>query len=120
VSIPQQQSYAAGAAPGEDAGAWGRDTPSYTGAEYGGYGGEQYQDGRQYTAGGAYDQTYQADPYQGGQYDPYAYGGQPDPGGYDPSYDASYDQTYQQGYDASYDPAQPHQHGSERSDGSQQ
>lgn len=120
VSIPQQQSYATGAAPGEDAGAWGRETPSYTGAEYGGYGGEQYQDGRQYPAGAAYDQTYQADPYQGGQYDPYAYGGQPDPGGYDPSYDASYDQTYQQGYDASYDPAQPHQHGSERSDGSQQ
>ncbi len=104
--VPQQQSYDQ----------W--DTPSYAGAEYGGYGGEQYQTGQQqYPAGAGYDQTYQADPYQGGQYDPYAYGGQPQAGAYDPS---SYDQTYQQGYDATYDPAQPHQHGSERPDGSQQ
>ncbi|MFC5217582.1 glycosyltransferase family 2 protein [Streptomyces coerulescens] len=105
--IPQQPPY----------GEW--DTPSYAGADYGDYGGEQYQGGqagRQYPAGGAYDQGYQADPYQGGQYDPYAYGGQAQDGSYDPSYD----QTYQQGYDATYDPAQQHQHGSERSDGSQQ
>ncbi|TXS40746.1 family 2 glycosyl transferase [Streptomyces sp. uw30] len=103
-AIPQQTPY----------GEW--DTPHYASAEYGSYGGEQYQGGQQqYPAGDAYDQTYQADPYQGGQYDPYAYGGQSQGGAYDPSYD----QTYQQGYDAAYDPAQQ-QHGSERSDGSQQ
>lgn len=106
--VPQQAPY----------GEW--DTPSYAGAEYGNYGGEQYQGGQagqQYPAGGTYDQAYQADPYQGGQYDPYAYGGQAPDGSYDPAYD----QTYQQGYDATYDPAQQqHQHGSERSDGSQQ
>ncbi|MEU8990164.1 glycosyltransferase [Streptomyces sp. NPDC048558] len=96
--IPQQQSY----------GEW--DTPGYAGAEYGNY------DGQQYPAGGAYDQAYQADPYQGGQYDPYAYGGQSPTAAYDPSYD----QTYQQGYDGTYDPAQQHPHGSERPDGSQQ
>lgn len=108
TAIPQQTPY----------GEW--DTPDYAGAEYGNYGGEQYQGGQggeQYPAGGAYDQGYQADPYQGGQYDPYAYGGQAQGAAYDPSYD----QTYQQGYDATYDPAQQQQqHGSERSDGSQQ
>ncbi|MFG2275300.1 glycosyltransferase [Streptomyces chartreusis] len=108
TAVPQQTPY----------GEW--DTPSYAGAEYGTYGGEQYQGGQggeQYPAGGAYDQGYQADPYQGGQYDPYAYGGQAQGAAYDPSYD----QTYQQGYDATYDPAQQQQqHGSERSDGSQQ
>ncbi|MCF1598452.1 glycosyltransferase family 2 protein [Streptomyces muensis] len=103
VAIPQQQSY----------GDW--DTPNYAGSEYGGYGGEQYQSGLRYPADGAYDQVYQADPYQGGQYDPYAYGGQA-PGAYDPAYD----QTYQQGYDGTYDPTQQQPHGSERSDGSQQ
>ncbi|GAA5037286.1 glycosyltransferase [Streptomyces siamensis] len=110
AAVPQQHAY----------GEW--DTPSYAGAEYGTSGGEQYEGGQQYTAGG-YDQTYQADPYQGGQYDPYAYGGT-----------ASYDQTYAQGYDAAgqgydpaYDPAQPpmppqppHGTDSERPDGSQQ
>ncbi|MFF4050630.1 glycosyltransferase family 2 protein [Streptomyces chartreusis] len=109
TAVPQQTPY----------GEW--DTPSYAGAEYGDYGGEQYQGGQggeQYPAGGTYDQGYQADPYQGGQYDPYAYGGQAQGAAYDPSYD----QTYQQGYDATYDPAQQQQqqHGSERSDGSQQ
>ncbi|SEC60271.1 glycosyltransferase family 2 protein [Streptomyces sp. PAN_FS17] len=109
TAVPQQAPY----------GEW--DTPSYAGAEYGNYGGEQYQGGQggeQYPAGGTYDQGYQADPYQGGQYDPYAYGGQAQGAAYDPAYD----QTYQQGYDATYDPAQQQQqqHGSERSDGSQQ
>ncbi|WP_405583512.1 glycosyltransferase family 2 protein [Streptomyces sp. NBC_01092] len=106
TAIPQQTPY----------GEW--DTPHYASAEYGNYGGEQYQAGQQqYPAGDGYDQAYQADPYQGGQYDPYAYGGQSQGGTYDPSYD----QTYQQGYDAAYDPAQQQQqHGSERSDGSQQ
>ncbi|WP_369169820.1 glycosyltransferase [Streptomyces sp. R28] len=108
AAIPQQQPY----------GDW--DAPSYAGAEYGSYGGEQYEGGQQYPAGAAYDGTYQADPYQGGQYDPYAYGGQSSPGSYEGGYDTSYDQTYQQGYDPTYDPAQPHPNGSERSDGSQQ
>jgi GT2 family glycosyltransferase len=117
----QQQPYGTGVPQGEDARTWGSDTPSYAGAEYGGYGGEQYQTGhQQYPAGDAYDQTYQADPYQGGQYDPYAYGGQVQAGAYDQAYDPAYDQTYQQGYDATYDPAQPQQPGSERPDGSQQ
>ncbi|MGW5636001.1 glycosyltransferase family 2 protein [Streptomyces sp. NPDC003832] len=93
------------------------DTPSYAGApEYGGYG-DRYQQGQAYPAGG-YDQTYQADPYQAGQYDPYGYGGPGGQGGYDQN---AYDGTYQQGYDTGYDPAQqPHQHGAERPDGSQQ
>ncbi|MET9379914.1 glycosyltransferase [Streptomyces sp. NPDC002928] len=109
VAVPQQQSY----------GDW--DAASYQGAEYGTYGNEQqYQGAQQYPAG-AYDQAYQADPYQadpyqGGQYDPYAYGGQAQPA----SYDQAYDPSYPQGYDATYDPAQPDGTGSERPDGSQQ
>ncbi|GGN93518.1 integral membrane regulatory protein [Streptomyces albiflavescens] len=106
VAVPQQQAY----------GEW--DTSSYAGAEYGTYDGEQYQGRQQYPAG-TYEQPYQADPYQGGQYDPYAYGGT-----------TPYDQTYGQGYDPTgqgYDPAQPQMpeqppHGTdnERPDGSQQ
>ncbi|KUO19027.1 family 2 glycosyl transferase [Streptomyces dysideae] len=103
--VPQQQPY----------GEW--DTPSYAGAEYGAYGGEQYPGTQQYPAGG-YDQTYQADPYQGGQYDPYAYDGQSPQTPYDQT--QTYDQSYGQGYDPAYDPAQPDPHGSERPDGSQQ
>jgi GT2 family glycosyltransferase len=100
VAVPQQQGY----------GEW--EAAGYAGAEYGGYGGEPYQGaGQQYPAG-AYGQPYQADPYQGGQYDPYAYGGQPQAG--------TYDQAYQQGYDGTYDPVQPPPHESERPDGSQQ
>ncbi|MET8946918.1 glycosyltransferase [Streptomyces sp. NPDC004542] len=123
VAVPHQQSYDMGVPPGEDGGAWGSDPAGYAGAEYGGYGADQYQSAPQYP--GAYDQqAYQADPYQadpyrsdphqGGQYDPYAYGGT------DPQ--APYDPTYQQGYDPGYDPAQhdPHGTGSERPDGSQQ
>lgn len=77
--------------------------------------------------GGTYDQSYQADPYQGGQYDPYAYGGQPPTPAYDPTYEQGYDQN--QGYDPNYDPAydptydpaqQQNPHGNERPDGSQQ
>ncbi|MFE9024611.1 glycosyltransferase [Streptomyces sp. NPDC007808] len=121
VAIPHQQSYGAGTRADEGAQGWGKDAPGYVGAEYGTYSGEQYHGGPQYPEGGAYDQPYQPDPYQGGgQYDPYGYGGQSATGGYDQTYDASYDQTYQQGYDGSYDPGQQHQHGSERSDGSQQ
>ncbi|MFF4837851.1 glycosyltransferase [Streptomyces sp. NPDC001315] len=109
VAVPQQQSY----------GDW--DAASYQGAEYGTYGdAQQYQGAQQYPPG-AYDQAYQADPYQadpyqGGQYDPYAYGGQAQPA----SYDQAYDPSYPQGYDATYDPAQPNGTGSERPDGSQQ
>ncbi|MBX9398639.1 glycosyltransferase [Streptomyces sp. TRM72054] len=123
VSVPQQQPYDMGVPPGEDIRAWGRDTASYAGAEYGTYGGEEYQGaGQQYAAGG-YGQPYQndqyqADPYQGGQYDPYAYGGSAQQGAYEQTYD-----QYPQGYDATYDPTQqqgPHGSGSERPDGSQQ
>ncbi|MFF4260008.1 glycosyltransferase [Streptomyces sp. NPDC001663] len=103
VAVPQQQSY----------GDW--DATGYQGAEYGGYGNEQYQGTQQYPAG-AYDQTYQADPYQGGQYDPYAYGGSSQ-GTYDQT---AYDASYQQGYDPAYDPAQHDPHAPERPDGSQQ
>lgn len=92
AGFPQQQTYAE----------W--DQPSYAGAEYGTYaaGEQQYQ-------GGAYGYDQQADPYQAGQYDPYAYGGgyempQPQPPQYDPTYE------------------QQHGHGTdnERPDGSQQ
>ncbi|MEU5594736.1 glycosyltransferase [Streptomyces sp. NPDC020298] len=115
VAVPHQQSYDVGVPPGE---AWGRDPATYSGAEYGGYGADQYQGTAQYP--GAYDQQayqadpYQADPYQNGQYDPYAYGGTDQQTPYDP--------TYQQGYDPAYDPAQHHPHGTgnERPDGSQQ
>ncbi|MHC5261085.1 glycosyltransferase family 2 protein [Streptomyces sp. UC4497] len=96
AGFPHQQTYAE----------W--DQPSYAGAEYGTYaaGEQQYQ-------GGAYGYDQQADPYQAGQYDPYAYGGgyempqaQPQPPQYDPTYE------------------QQHGHGNgadnERPDGSQQ
>ncbi len=106
-SVPQQQSYG--------------ETPSYAGTEYpGGYGEQQYQGAQQqYPAGGYDQQPYQADPYQGGQYDPYAYGGQPQQAPYEQGYGPQYDQ---QGYDPAYDPTQPppHGNGSERPDGSQQ
>ncbi|MDN0200953.1 glycosyltransferase family 2 protein [Streptomyces sp. S.PNR 29] len=106
------------AVPQQGYGDW--EAAGYAGAEYGGYGGEPYQGaGQQYPAG-AYGQPYQADPYQadpyqGGRYDPYAYGGQSQPGTYDQTY-----QQGQQGYDGTYDPEQPPPHGSERPDGSQQ
>jgi GT2 family glycosyltransferase len=113
--VPQQQSY----------GEW--DTPSYAGAEYDGGYGEQYQGvPQQHPAAGYDQQAYQADPYQDGQYDPYAYGGQPQQG-YDQGYGQQYQQQgYDQGYDPAYDPAQqpePHPHGTgneQRPDGSQQ
>ncbi|MFE6286005.1 glycosyltransferase family 2 protein [Streptomyces sp. NPDC057877] len=77
VTVPQQQAY----------GEWGAGT--YAGAEgYGGYDQQQYP----------------SDGYQGGgQYDPYAYGGQGQGGAsYDASYDQAYDQAYEQGYDQTY------------------
>ncbi|SHI20621.1 Glycosyltransferase, GT2 family [Streptomyces sp. 3214.6] len=123
VAVPQQQSYGMGVPPGEQDRAWGRDQTGYQGAEYAGYTAEQYQNTQQYPADGGYDQQ-SYDPYQAGQYDPYAYDGQ--------AQQAPYDQAYQQqgydpsaygqgGYDPAYDPAQhPHGTGSERPDGSQQ
>ncbi|MBP2053597.1 GT2 family glycosyltransferase [Streptomyces griseochromogenes] len=102
VAIPHQQQYAD----------W--DAAPYQGAEYTGYGSDQYQGTGQYPAGGYDQQAYQPDPYQNAQYDPYAYGGTADQLPYDPT-------AYQQGYDPAYDPAQhPHGTGSERPDGSQQ
>lgn len=101
TAVPQQQPYAD----------W--ETPSHAGvgaAEYGQYD-PQYQATQQYPPGTYDQQHYQADPYQGAQYDPYAsYGGN----------NASYDQTYTQGYDATYDPSHGTGADSERPDGSQQ
>ncbi|MDQ0910086.1 hypothetical protein QFZ22_006071 [Streptomyces canus] len=111
AAVPHQQSY----------GDW--EAPTYANAEYGTYGGEQYQDtAQQYPAGGYDQQPYQADPYRGGQYDPYAYGGQDQQASYDQTYGGQYEQQYDQGYDPAYDPAQQHPDstGSERPDGSQQ
>ncbi|WP_060878975.1 hypothetical protein [Streptomyces scabiei] len=98
--VPQQQAY----------GEWDA-APADAGAGYGQYD-QQFQGAQQQYPAGAYDQQhYQADPYQGGQYDPYAsYGGTTAP----------YDQTYTQGYDATYDPSHGTGADSERRDGSQQ
>ncbi|MFH9814860.1 glycosyltransferase [Streptomyces sp. NPDC017230] len=132
VPVPQQPAY-----PAE----W--DSAGYAGAEYGTYGGEQYQGAQQYDPGAYGQQQYQGDPYQAdayqggqggqagqsdqagqyeaGQYDPYAAYVDPSrPGTYDPAYDQAYGQG---GYDTSYDPSQPHHPhgtGSGRPDGSQQ
>ncbi|MGW7611658.1 glycosyltransferase [Streptomyces sp. NPDC054766] len=118
AAVPHQQAY----------GEW--DSPSYANAEYDTYGGEQYEGQQQYPAG-TYEQPYQADPYQGGQYDPYAYGGT---AAYDQTYGQGYDangqafdprgqgyDTDEQGYDPAYDPTQPsHGTDNERPDGSHQ
>ncbi|MET9866624.1 family 2 glycosyl transferase, partial [Streptomyces sp. NPDC006386] len=112
---PPQPEQPPASVPQQNQGQW--DPAGYPGGEYTGYG-DQYQN-VPYPAD-AYGQQYQADPYQGGQYDPYAYGGQAPA----PSYDQQgYDQAYTQGYGTPYDPAQqhhPHGTGSERPDGSQQ
>ncbi|MFI5664744.1 glycosyltransferase [Streptomyces sp. NPDC051684] len=94
ADFPHQQTYAE----------W--DQPSYAGAEYGTYaaGEQQYQ-------GGAYGYDQQADPYQAGQYDPYAYGGgyeMPQPPQYDPTYEQQHGHGHGNGAD------------NERPDGSQQ
>ncbi|MDX3247736.1 glycosyltransferase family 2 protein [Streptomyces sp. ME18-1-4] len=123
VAVPQHQSYGMGVPPGEQDQAWGRDQTGYQGAEYAGYTAEQYQNTQQYPADGGYDQQ-SYDPYQAGQYDPYAYDGQAQQAPYDPAYQQQgYDPSAygQGGYDPAYDPAQhPHGTGSERPDGSQQ
>ncbi|MGW3913620.1 glycosyltransferase [Streptomyces sp. NPDC005070] len=122
VAVPHQQAY----------GEW--DSPSYANAEYDTYGGERYEGQQGYPAGTYDQQPYPADPYQGGQggqYDPYAYGGT---AAYDQNYGQGYDanggpfdpqgQGYDQGgqgYDPAYDPTQPpHGNDSERPDGSRQ
>ncbi|MFB8175803.1 glycosyltransferase [Streptomyces sp. NPDC055966] len=109
AAVPQQQPY----------GEW--DQSSYANAGYGGYATDQYQPADPYQTTGYDQQGYAHDPYQNGQYDPYAYGGTADQMPYDPA-------AYQQAYDPAYDPAQqgydpaqhPHGTGSERPDGSQQ
>ncbi|MFB7506327.1 family 2 glycosyl transferase, partial [Streptomyces broussonetiae] len=109
AAVPHQQPY----------GDW--DQATYANAGYTGYGTDQFQHGGQYQTPGYDQQAYAHDPYQTGQYDPYAYGGTADQMPYDPT-------GYQQGYDPAYDPAQqgydpaqhPHGTGSERPDGSQQ
>ncbi|OXY96453.1 family 2 glycosyl transferase [Streptomyces diastatochromogenes] len=98
AAVPHQQQYAD----------W--DATSYQGAEYPGYGADQYQGAGQYPAGGYDQQAYQPDPYQNGQYDPYAYGGTDGQMPYDPT-------AYQQGYDQAQ---HPYGTGSEHPDGSQQ
>ncbi|MET8137133.1 glycosyltransferase [Streptomyces sp. NPDC005251] len=118
AAVPHQQAYDE----------W--DSGSYANAEYDTYGGQQYEGQQQYPAG-TYEQPYQADPYQGGQYDPYAYGGT---AAYDQTYGQGYDANGQasdprgqgydsgeQGYDPAYDPTRPsHGTDSERPDGSHQ
>ncbi|WP_172387562.1 glycosyltransferase [Streptomyces sp. MNP-20] len=98
-------------------------TPAHAGADQGAYGGEQHHQSGQYASGG-YDHAYQADPYQGAQYDPYAYEGTY--GTYETN--PGYGQTYGS-YDATdtahpqhppVPPRPPHGTDSERPDGSQQ
>ncbi|MGP2441890.1 glycosyltransferase [Streptomyces sp. JW3] len=134
VRVPRQQSY-------DD---WPADTGNGT---YDAYAAPQQQEQypadeygqvpQPYPAGGYQEAGYPQGEYQGGPYDPYAYGGAetyeqgygqryaPQPGQdyeqpheqpheqpYDQQYDQQYDQTYGQGYDQAgyetpYDPAQP-------------
>jgi GT2 family glycosyltransferase len=113
---PPQPEQPPASVPQQNHGQW----DGYQGGEYTGYGDQYGNDQSTPYPADAYGQQYQADPYQGGQYDPYAYGGDPQA----PSYDQQgYDQAYTQGYGTPYDPAQqhhPHGTGSERPDGSQQ
>jgi GT2 family glycosyltransferase len=125
-AVPPVPQGAPAAVPQQSYGQWGT-TAQPDAAPYAGYGDERYQSGEQYPAGTGYDQGYGADPYQAGQYDPYAYSGTGAAAGYDPAaygapYEQSYEQNYGRPYDENHDPAQPHPHGpgSERPDGSQQ
>lgn len=108
AAVPQQQS--------QSYGEW--EAPAHPGAGYGTYQGEQQYQDAQFPAG-SYDETAYQDPYQGGQYDPYAYGGGQDGGEqYGQSYDAGYGQ--QQPPMPPQPPQPPHGTDSERPDGSQQ
>ncbi|GGV38104.1 glycosyltransferase family 2 protein [Streptomyces spectabilis] len=94
--------------------------PAHAGADQGAYGGEQHQQSGQYAPGG-YDQAYQADPYQGGQYDPYAYEGTYGTYGTTPGYGQPYDSAdAAQAQHPPVPPRPPHGTDSERPDGSQQ
>ncbi|MFD0552310.1 glycosyltransferase family 2 protein [Streptomyces rectiviolaceus] len=110
AAVPQQQS--------QSYDEW--EAPAQPGADYGTYQGEQQYQDAQYPAG-AYDQADQLayqDPYQGGQYDPYAYGGTQGGG---EQYGQSYDAMYGQQPPMPPQPPQPpHGTDSERPDGSQQ
>ncbi|MDF3301556.1 glycosyltransferase [Streptomyces tropicalis] len=114
AAVPHQQGYAD----------W--DGAGYEQPGYGAYG-DPYQAAPQYPADAqpypadAYDPAYQA-AQQGGQYDPYAYGGAYEGGPYDPAYQQGYDETYDpaQSPGADAPPSHPHGTGSERPDGSQQ
>ncbi|WP_371528863.1 glycosyltransferase family 2 protein [Streptomyces sp. NBC_01283] len=111
AAVPQQQAY-------EE---W--EAPAHAGVDYGTYQGEQQYQDAQY-APGSYDQSDQSgqlayqDPYQGGQYDPYAYGGAQGGEQYGQSFDATYGQ--QQPPMPPQPPQPPHGDDSERPDGSQQ
>lgn len=117
AAVPQQYSHAQAQSYGE----W--EAPAHEGADYGTYQGEQQYQDAQYPAD-SYEQPAYQDSYQGGQYDPYAYGGAQGGGEqYGQPYDA-YDATYGQQQPPPPMPPQPPQppHGtdSERPDGSQQ
>ncbi|MGW7072217.1 glycosyltransferase family 2 protein [Streptomyces sp. NPDC054855] len=110
AAVPQQQT------PSHDE--WQAPVPA--GADYGTYEGEQRYQDAQYPAG-SYDQPAYQDPYQGGQYDPYAYGGTQGGQGGGEQYGQSYDAAYgQQPPMPPRPPQPPHGTDSERPDGSQQ
>ncbi|MEV0528179.1 glycosyltransferase family 2 protein [Streptomyces sp. NPDC050439] len=109
AAVPQQQSQSHDEWQAADAG-----------AGYGTYQGEQQYEDAQYPAG-AYDQPAYQDPYQGGQYDPYAYGGAQGAQGGAEQYGQAFDATYGQQPPMPPQPPQPpHGTDSERPDGSQQ
>lgn len=108
AAVPQQQS------PSHDE--W---QAADAGAGYGTYQGEQQYQDAQYPAG-SYDQPAYQDPYQGGQYDPYAYGGAQGGQGGAEQYGQAFDAAYGQPPMPPQPPQPPHGTDSERPDGSQQ
>ncbi|MFG2650768.1 glycosyltransferase [Streptomyces sp. NPDC048436] len=106
AAVPQQQS--------QSYDEW--EAPGHAGADYGTYQGEQQYQDAQYPAG-SYEQPAYQDPYQGGQYDPYAYGGAQGGEQYGQSFDATYGQQPPM---PPQPPQPPHGTDSERPDGSQQ
>lgn len=109
AAVPQQQT------PSHDE--W--QAPAHAGADYGTYEGEQQYQDAQYPAG-SYDQPAYQDPYQGGQYDPYAYGGAQGGQGSAEQYGQAFDAAYGQPPMPPQPPQPPHGTDSERPDGSQQ
>ncbi|MFH8288921.1 glycosyltransferase [Streptomyces sp. NPDC018059] len=116
AAVPQQQSPAQSYADGQ--------APARTGAEYGTYGADQQYQGGQYPAGAFEEPRYQPEPYQNGQYDPYAsYGAVGGAyGGGQQQYGGSYGEApYEQHPPVPPAPPRPpHGTDSERPDGSQQ